>query len=131
MRAALSAPRAKSRAAPLAIHAERTQILVAVSPTGAQGVGLVDKKAFAKMMQASTDTIKKFELKDDIQVRQLQDDVAVIAYNVREDLIVDGKPVTFEAADSSTWVRRDGKWLCALHTEAISGDPYGRDRMKQ
>jgi hypothetical protein len=25
-------------------------------------------------------------------------------------------------------VRRGGRWVCALHTEAIAGDPYGRDR---
>jgi hypothetical protein len=32
-----------------------------------------------------------------------------------------------DAADSSTWVHRDGRWLCALHTEAIAGAPFGRD----
>jgi hypothetical protein len=35
-----------------------------------------------------------------------------------------------DAADSSTWVRRNGRWLCALHTEAILGDPFGRDRQR-
>jgi hypothetical protein len=53
---------------------------------------------------------------------------AVLAYKVREALTVDGKPVTFEAADASTWVRRDGQWVCALHTESLAGDPFGRDR---
>jgi hypothetical protein len=47
---------------------------------------------------------------------------------VHEDLIVDGKPVSLDAADSSTWVKRDGQWKCAMHTEAILGDPFGRDR---
>jgi hypothetical protein len=61
-------------------------------------------------------------------VRLLGDDVAIVAYQVHEELTVDGKPVTLDAADSSTWVRRDGRWLCALHTEAIAGDPFGRDR---
>ena len=36
--------------------------------------------------------------------------------------------MALDAADSSTWVRRDGRWLCAMHTEAIAGDPFGRDR---
>jgi hypothetical protein len=58
----------------------------------------------------------------------LADDVAIVAYKVTEDLTVQGKPVHLEAADSSTWVRRDGRWVCALHTEAIAGDPFGRDR---
>lgn len=50
------------------------------------------------------------------------------SYRVHEELTVDGKPVTLDAADASTWVRRNGRWVCALHTEAISGDPFGRDR---
>src|SRR6266540_6516732 len=39
------------------------------------------------------------------------------------------KPVELDAADASTWVRRNGKWLCALHTESLKGDPFGRDRL--
>jgi len=35
---------------------------------------------------------------------------------------------TLDAADASTWVKKDGRWLCALHTESLIGDPYGRDR---
>lgn len=55
-------------------------------------------------------------------------DVAVLAYKVHEHLTVDGQPVSVDAADSSTWVRRDGRWVCALHSESIVGDPFGRDR---
>ena len=54
--------------------------------------------------------------------------MAVIAYKVIEDLLVDGAPLTLEASDASTWVRQDGRWLCALHTESVAGDPFGRDR---
>ena len=61
-------------------------------------------------------------------VRLLGDDVAVLAYKVKELLTVDGKSLTVEAADSSTWVRREGVWVCALHTEALLGDPFGRDK---
>jgi hypothetical protein len=25
-------------------------------------------------------------------------------------------------------VRRNGQWVCALHTESMLGDPFGRDR---
>jgi hypothetical protein len=58
----------------------------------------------------------------------IHDDVALVAYKVVEELIVEGKPVTLDAADSSVWVRRDGRWRCALHTESVAGDPFGRDR---
>jgi ketosteroid isomerase-like protein len=96
--------------------------------TGAQGVATIDRQAFAGMLQSDTWTLHDFELDDDVQLRLLTDDVAVVAYKVKEKLTVDGKPVTLEAADASTWVRRDGRWRCALHTESIAGDPFGRDR---
>jgi hypothetical protein len=94
---------------------------------GPQGVGTIDKKALAKMMEAPSCKVTQYRLDDrDVHVRAVADDVAVIAYKVHEDLIVDGKPTTREAYDSSVWVRRGGKWVCALHTETLAGDPYGR-----
>jgi ketosteroid isomerase-like protein len=95
--------------------------------TGSQGIARVDRRTFERMMLAAPWTLNTFELSDEVQVRLLRDDVAIVAYKVREELTVDGKPVVLEAADSSTWVRRDGRWVCALHTEAIAGDPFGRD----
>ena len=96
--------------------------------TGAQGVGVIDRKTFVAMMKAPTWTIRSFQIKEGAQVRLLSEDVALVAYQVHEELTVDGQPVSLDAADASTWVRRNGRWLCALHTEAIAGDPYGRDR---
>lgn len=95
--------------------------------TGAQGIGRIDKQALAGVMKAAPYTLHNFKV-DDVQVRLLRDDVAIVAYHVHEQLTVDGKAVVLDAADSSTWVRRDGRWVCALHTEAIVGDPFGRDR---
>jgi limonene-1,2-epoxide hydrolase len=96
--------------------------------TGAQGVGSIDQKTFAAMMKDAPYTIDRFEIKDGAEVRLVRDDVAIVAYQVHEELTVDGKPVSLDAADSSTWVRRDGRWLCASHTESVLGDPFGRDR---
>ncbi|MEP6551743.1 MAG: nuclear transport factor 2 family protein [Gemmatimonadales bacterium] len=95
--------------------------------TGAQGVARITQKAFAAMLQAGGWTLHQFDFTD-IEVRVLGDETAIVAYKVKEVLTVDGKPITFEAADSSTWVRREGQWVCALHTEAVLGDPFGRDR---
>jgi ketosteroid isomerase-like protein len=95
--------------------------------TGAQGVARITRQAFAGMLQAGGWTLHEFTLSD-VQVRVLGDDVAILAYKVKELLTVDGKSLTLEAADSSTWVRREGQWMCALHTEALAGDPFGRDR---
>ena len=95
--------------------------------TGASGVSSIDRESFARMMDSASYTLESHELKD-MKVHRLTDDVAVVAYRVHEQLVVDGKPVAFDAADSSTWVRQNGSWMCAAHTEAVVGDPFGRDR---
>ena len=94
---------------------------------GASGVARIDEKTFAKMLENPKYAIQHADLKD-VQIQRLTDDIAVVAYKVREELLVEGKPVAFDAADSSTWIRRNGRWACAAHTEAIMGDPFGRDR---
>ena len=95
--------------------------------TGAQGVGKIDRQIFAKMMETGTWTLHHYSFSD-VKVERLTEDVAVIGYKVRETLTVDGQKLDLEAADASTWVRKDGKWRCALHTESVIGDPFGRDR---
>ena len=95
---------------------------------GASGIASLDRGALAGMLKQGGYLLRDFEIDPDVKVKMIGEDVAVIAYKVREDLTVDGKPVKLEAADASTWVRRDGRWVCALHTEAIAGDPFGRDR---
>lgn len=96
--------------------------------TGAQGVASIDRQAFAGMLMAPSWTLNEFEFIGEMEARALTDDVAIVAYKVREQLTVDGKHLTLEAADATTWVRRDGRWVCALHTESIAGDAFGRDR---
>lgn len=94
---------------------------------GATGVSRVAKENFRKIMQAAKYTLHSFTMQN-AEVRLLSDNVAVVAYKMHEELTVDGKPVSIDACDSSTWVKRDGRWVCALHTESLVGDPYGRDR---
>jgi ketosteroid isomerase-like protein len=94
---------------------------------GAQGVAQIDRSRFASMMKAGHYTLHRFEIKDAV-VRLLDVDTAIVAYQVHEDLTIDGQPVSLEAADASVWVRRDGHWVCTLHTESLKGDPFARDR---
>ena len=96
---------------------------------GSHGIARVSKEQFPSIMRAATYTLHDFELKD-TEVRLLSDDVAILAYKVHEELTVEGKPLSLDASDSSTWVKRDGRWVCALHTESLPGDPFGRDRGK-
>jgi hypothetical protein len=97
--------------------------------SGPQGVGRIDEQTFMSMMSNPSYSIQDVELKD-AQVRMLNDDVAIVAYKAHEELTVEGKPVTLDVTDSSTWIKRDGRWVCALHTESVLGDPFGRDRQR-
>jgi hypothetical protein len=94
---------------------------------GPHGIGEVDREALAGLVERASYELKTYRIDDrDVHVRAVADDVAVVAYKVDEQLIVDGQATNMQAFDSSVWVRRDGRWLCAVHTEAVAADPYGR-----
>jgi ketosteroid isomerase-like protein len=95
---------------------------------GPQGFALISREALGDMMKNANYTLDEFELKDDAKVRFLSDNAAVLAYKVHTEMTVEGKPVSVDAADTSSWIKRNGHWVCALHTESILGDPFGRDR---
>jgi ketosteroid isomerase-like protein len=94
---------------------------------GAQGVSQITNEQYRKLMTDGKWTLQSYTM-DRILARLVSPDVAIIAYTVTEKLTVDGKPLTLTANDASTWVRRNGEWKCSLHTEAPSGDPFGRDK---
>lgn len=97
---------------------------------GAQGTALLRHDDYRGMARQGESLwqLKSFQL-DNVKVMFPSQDVAVIAYTVTEEMEVEGKPVTLKAADATTWIRQDGEWLAALHTESVLGDPFGRDRV--
>jgi hypothetical protein len=95
---------------------------------GAQGVGSIDRDRLGEMLKAASYELTHYEIDDEhFQLRKLTEDVVVVAYRVREDLVVDGKAESLEAYDASVWVHRADGWHCALHTETLKGDPFGRN----
>jgi hypothetical protein len=95
---------------------------------GPQGIGKLDRQALAGLVENPPYELKRWRIDDDVQVSTIADGVALIAYKVNEEMVVDGETTVLEAFDTSVWVRRDGGWVCAAHTETIAGDPYGRSR---
>lgn len=96
---------------------------------GAQGVSAIDQQTMAKLTTEGEWELQNYAIQDkNAQVRFIADDVAIVAYCVNESVLVDGQTVPVEANDASVWIRRDGEWRCALHTESLAGDPFGRDR---
>jgi hypothetical protein len=72
-------------------------------------------------------TLLDYEIKN-AEVQPLGKDVAVIGYRVHEVVRYEGEELKLDAADASTWMKKNGSWVCALHTESLLGDPFGRDR---
>jgi len=94
---------------------------------GSRGVRRVDEPAYREMMASPTYQVKQITMKGEMQARMLSDDVGIVAYEVHELVNVNGSPIAIDATDASTWVRRGGRWRCALHTEAIAGDALERE----
>jgi uncharacterized protein (TIGR02246 family) len=96
---------------------------------GAQGVSKIDRKSMAKMTAEGKWELKEFSFDEKTrQVRFLTDGIAILGYSVSEQIVVEGKELRLDAHDSSVWIRRDGEWRCALHTESPAGDPFARDK---
>lgn len=96
---------------------------------GAQGVSAISPDTMARLTREGDWELERYTFDESTaQVQFLNDDIALVAYQVKEKLTVDGQPVNLEANDSSVWVRKNGEWLCAMHTESLAGDPFGRDK---
>lgn len=96
---------------------------------GAQGVSTIDGPTMGRLTEEGAWQIEQYRVDEDsVQVRMVAPDVAIVAYKVDERVVVDGETVSMAANDSSVWVRRGEEWRCALHTESLEGDPFGRDR---
>src|SRR5205085_11890043 len=57
--------------------------------TGAQGVGALEKEKLGGMIEKATYEIREFEIDERVQMRKLSENVAILAYKVHEELIVD------------------------------------------
>jgi hypothetical protein len=116
-----------------AIVANDTEAAIALMPdksivTGAQGLGVLAHDDYRRMAKEGEGryVVKSFSF-EDFKVIFPADNVAVSAYKVTAKMVVEDKPLTLTAADTTTWVKTDGHWLAAAHSESILGDPFGRD----
>jgi ketosteroid isomerase-like protein len=79
---------------------------------GKNGVMSVDEPSYKKMFDSNN---RKMEIKN-ISGEQVQagEDHAMIAYLI--EISYDGSAM--KCACTSTWVKEDGEWKCAMHTES-------------
>lgn len=96
----------------------------------AQGIQEVKQSDLAAFTEAAPYSLDFFSIDPEkVQIKMIDDHVAVIAYEVDEKVTVDGKQESVHAFETSVWVKKFGKWVCALHAEALPGDAFGRDRV--
>lgn len=88
--------------------------------TGPTGAMRIDPDKYRAMMQDGQWTLDSFEFAD-VNVVFPADDTAIIAYKVHQTGSLKGQRMDLNCVDSSTWVREDDGWKCALHTETILG----------
>lgn len=113
-----------------AIKQKDSEVAVSLSDdpclvVGAQGVGEIDRSQLAQMLEAASYELKDFAL-GDVRLRRLSEDVVALAYEVNEHLTVAGENLGLKAYDLSIWTKRNGGWVCVIHTESPAGDPFGR-----
>ena len=68
------------------------------------------------MANLNTCTIVSFKLRNH-QTRMLSSDAAVIAYSGSSEITCGDSHLASNYNATTTWVRRDGKWLVQMHTE--------------
>ena len=88
--------------------------------TGPMGTMRSDPEDYKRMTEAGDWDLDAFEFSD-VQVIFPVDDTAIIAYKVHQTGTMKGAEMDLNCADSTTWVRDNGDWKCALHTETIVG----------
>jgi hypothetical protein len=83
-----------------------------------------DHEQYREMAENGSMVIKSFELSD-VKVVHPNDDTAVLTYRVKQAIAQRGEgaeTVEQEMADASVWLRKDGEWLCVMHTETELDD---------
>jgi hypothetical protein len=89
--------------------------------TGARGVSTISKDKMGKMTEEGKWTLESYSF-DNVEVVTPTPDVAIIAYTVTQNVMMDGKKQELRAADSSTWIRGADGWECHAHSETILKD---------
>ncbi|MES2628308.1 MAG: nuclear transport factor 2 family protein [Bacteroidota bacterium] len=82
---------------------------------GKNGVQRVEEPAFKKMFESGADN--KMKVKSITGVESLViGDTATIAYLLEVEM-PEQKKEAMKCVCTSTWVKKNGEWTCALHTE--------------
>ena len=83
----------------------------------AHGANKFDHAGYTKMANDDRYKLVDYDITS-MDVTFPRDDVAVATYRVSQTVEMEGKPIEMDMFDSSTWIKVDGEWRCAMHTES-------------
>lgn len=84
---------------------------------GRTGVRTMDAASFQQMFASGAGRqIKLLDISGE-ESQVINEDTAVIAYLTGFEYITGNDRSSFRCACTSTWVKENGNWVCALHTE--------------
>lgn len=89
--------------------------------TSPRGVTVIPKSKMGEMTEEGRWTLDAYEF-EAVEVVAPKEDVAIIAYTVKQKVTMDGKQQEMRAADTSTWIRGAGGWECHAHSETFLQD---------
>lgn len=92
---------------------------------GMQRIHHFDRAGYGRMAKEGRMKLNDFSISDE-KVLFPTGDVAVATYTVSQNFSVGGEAMDMVSYDTSTWVRKDGEWLCVAHTETPRNDPEGK-----
>ncbi|TDP03156.1 nuclear transport factor 2 family protein [Flavobacterium sp. 245] len=85
---------------------------------GKNGVQSVNESTFKKMFESGDgDKIKVLSI-DDVEAKLIAENTAIIGYLIELGIVGDKQNSPMKCACTSTWIKHDNNWVCALHTEA-------------
>ena len=84
---------------------------------GSHGAMQFDPPKYAQMLADPKHALLKYTLSD-MEVLFPSEDVAIATYKANQTMTMDGRELTQDVFDSSTWVRMGGAWKCVAHTES-------------
>jgi ketosteroid isomerase-like protein len=84
---------------------------------GSHGAMRFDPAQYEKMLLDPKHGLLEYTLSD-MDVLFPSDDVAIATYRAHQRMRMDGNEMEQDVCDSSTWVKVDGAWKCAAHTES-------------
>lgn len=84
----------------------------------AHGAMQFDHAGYRKMAEQGSMVLTAFELSD-MKVVFANETTAILTYRVKQTMAARGndKSTSQDMNDTSTWVRKGDRWLCAMHTE--------------